>query len=136
MKDNINYATPGKMALYMMETVQGNGGCIPIDKEYIEKIVPLIREAGGLILSDEVQTGFGRMGTHYWGCERAGLPADIMSMAKHIGNGIPLAAVATTTEIAETWKKQGKMTFSTFGANPIAMAAGREVLKVIDEENL
>lgn len=73
------------------------------------------------------------MGTHYWGCEMLDYQPDIMTMAKHIGNGIPLACVATTKEIASSYTKS---TFSTYGSNPIAMAAGREVLKVIDEEGL
>jgi len=73
------------------------------------------------------------MGTHYWGCEMLGYTPDLISMAKHIGNGIPLAAVATTKEIASAMSKN---TFTTFGGNPIAMAAGREILKVIDEEDL
>jgi len=74
------------------------------------------------------------LGTHYWGAERVDYPADIMCMAKHIGNGIPLAAMACSKEVAESWGN--KLTFSTFGANPIAMAAGREILKTIDEEGL
>ena len=73
------------------------------------------------------------MGTHYWGCEMLGYTPDFITMAKHIGNGIPLAAVATTKEIASSMTKN---TFSTFGGNPIAMAAGREILKIIDEEDL
>jgi len=73
------------------------------------------------------------MGTHYWGCEMLGYTPDIVTMAKHIGNGIPLAAIATTKEIASSMKKN---TFSTFGGNPIAMAAGREILKIIDEEGV
>lgn len=105
-----------------------------MEKEFVQKVIPMIKKAGGLLHSDEVQTGFGRMGTHYWGCERVDYPADIMCMAKHIGNGIPLAALATTKEIAESWGN--KLTFSTFGANPIAMAAGREILKTIDEEGI
>lgn len=74
------------------------------------------------------------MGTHYWGCEMLDYQPDIVTMAKHIGNGFPLAAVAVRNEIAEAWKD--KITFSTYGSNPIAMAAGREVMKVVDEEKL
>lgn len=117
----------------MIETVQGAGGCVPINKEYIQRVIPHVREAEGLILSDEVQTAFGRMGTHYWGCDLLEYKPDIMTMAKHIGNGFPLACVATTKEIASNFKKA---TFSTYGSNPIAMAAGREILKIIDEEGL
>jgi len=73
------------------------------------------------------------MGTHYWGCEYLGYQPDIITMAKHIGNGFPLAAVATTKEIASSWEK---ITFTTYGSNPIAMAVGRECLKIVDEEGL
>lgn len=73
------------------------------------------------------------MGTHYWGCDYLGYKPDILTMAKHIGNGLPLAAVATSKEIMSSIERN---TFSTFGANPVAMAGGREVLKVIDDEGL
>ena len=85
-------------------------------------------------MSDEVQTGFGRTGTHYWGFEMLGTNPDIVTMAKQIGNGFPLAAVAMTKEIASSLGS--KLTFSTYGANPIAMAAGREALKVVDDEKM
>lgn len=133
LKQNIDYATSGKMALFMVEAIQGAGGIVPIPKEFMQKAIPHLKETGALLLSDEVQTGFGRMGSHYWGCDMLGYKPDIVTMAKHIGNGFPLAAVATTKEIASNYKK---MTFTTYGANPIAMAAGREILKVIDEEGL
>jgi len=74
------------------------------------------------------------MGTHFWGFETLGTKPDIVSMAKQMGNGFPLAAVATTKEIASAIGN--KLTFSTYGGNPMAMAAGRETLKVIDDEKL
>lgn len=95
-----------------------------------------VRAAGGLYLSDEVQTGFGRLGSHYWGCDWVGETPDMITMAKQMGGGFPLAAVATTKAIAENWKEQGKLTFTTYGGNPIAMAVGREVLKIIDDEKM
>jgi len=73
------------------------------------------------------------LGSHYWGSDYLGYTPDIVTMAKHIGNGFPLAAVATTKEIASAMTKT---TFTTYGSNPIAMAAGREVLKIVDEEGL
>ena len=97
----------------------------------MQEAIPHVKNAGGLILSDEVQTGFGRCGTHYWGCDWLGFKPDLVTMAKGIGNGFPLAAVATSREIANCMEK---VTFTTYGANPMAMAAGREVLKVIDDE--
>ena len=133
MEQNIAYATSGNLSMFMIENIQGGGGCVPIPKEYLQKVIPMVRKAGGLVLSDEVQTGFGRMGTDYWGCDMNEFKPDIITMAKHIGNGFPLAAIATTKEIASAYKK---MTFTTYGSNPIAMAAGREILKVIDDEGL
>mgnify|MGYP006150463937 CR=1 FL=1 len=85
-------------------------------------------------MSDEVQTGFGRTGTHYWGCDLKGIKPDIISMAKSIGNGLPLAAVASSKKIMDNL--QGKTTFITYSANHLAVAAGREVIKVIDDEGL
>lgn len=95
----------------------------------------IVEKAGGLYLSDEVQTGFGRIGSHYWGCDMIDVKPDIITMAKQMGNGFPLAALATTKEISSSLE-EGKVTFSTYGGNPIAMAVGREVLKVIDDEML
>lgn len=100
---------------------------------FIPKAVEHVRAAGGLYLSDEVQTGFGRLGTHYWGFEWLGVKPDIVTMAKQVGNGMPLGVIATTKEIANSMKK---LTFHTYAANPIVMAAGREVLKVVDEDGL
>merc|ERR1712051_228652 len=74
------------------------------------------------------------MGTHFWGFELHGVTPDIVTMAKGIGNGIPLAAVATTTEIAETLAQ--RLHFNTYGGNPVSCAIGRAVLKVIDKENM
>jgi len=99
----------------------------------MQKAIPHVKAAGGLILSDEVQTGFGRTGEHYWGCDMLGFQPDIVTMAKGIGNGFPVAAMATTKEIASVMTK---VTFSTYGGNPVGMAAGREVIKVIDDEGM
>ena len=100
----------------------------------MQKAIPHIHEAGGLLLSDEVQTGFGRTGEHYWGCDWLGFQPDLVTMAKGIGNGFPVAAVAARKEVAATLGS--KVTFSTYGGNPVGMAAGREVLKVIDDEGM
>jgi len=107
---------------------------VPQPQGFVNEAAEHARNAGGLYLSDEVQTGFGRCGSHYWGFEMLGTKPDIVSMAKQMGNGFPLAAVATTKEIASSLGN--KLTFSTYGGNPIAMAAGREVLKVVDDEKL
>lgn len=119
----------------MAEPVQGAGGLVPMPKDYVNKAVEHVKNAGGLYLSDEVQTGFGRIGSHYWGFERLGTKPDIVTMAKQVANGFPVSVVATTKEIAENCMN-GKTIFATYGGNPIGMAAGREVLKVIDDERL
>jgi alanine-glyoxylate transaminase / (R)-3-amino-2-methylpropionate-pyruvate transaminase len=90
--------------------------------------VQIIRAAGGLCIADEVQTGFGRTGSHFWGFQRQGVLPDIVTMAKGIGNGLPLAAVVTTPEIASVLTQ--RLHLNTFGGNPVSCAAGRAVLKV------
>src|SRR6185436_6941315 len=85
-------------------------------------------------IADEVQTGFGRPGTHYWGFETQGVVPDIVTMAKGIGNGVPLAAVVTTPQIALALAS--RIHFNTFGGNPVVCAQGKAVLEVIDREGL
>jgi 4-aminobutyrate aminotransferase-like enzyme len=94
-----------------------------------------VRAAGGVCIADEVQVGFGRLGTHFWGFESQGVVPDIVVLGKPIGNSFPLAAVITTPEIAESFDN-GMEFFSTFGGNPVSCAAGLAVLDVIEEEHL
>jgi alanine-glyoxylate transaminase/(R)-3-amino-2-methylpropionate-pyruvate transaminase len=93
-----------------------------------------VRRAGGVCIADEVQTGFGRTGYHYWGFANQGVVPDIVTLAKGIGNGAPLAAVVTTPEIAAALTRRHH--FNTFGGNPVSCAVGRAVLEVIDREGL
>ncbi len=93
-----------------------------------------MRAAGGVCIADEVQAGFGRTGTHFWGFETQGVIPDIVTMAKGIGNGAPLAAVVTTPQIASVLSK--RIHFNTFGGNPIVCAIGKAVLEVIEREKL
>lgn len=88
-----------------------------------------IRERGGLCIADEVQTGFGRTGEHFWGFESHGVTPDVVTLAKGIGNGFPLGAVVTTAEIAKSLNRA--LHFNTFGGNPLACAVGSTVLDVI-----
>ena len=97
-------------------------------------IVQHVRAAGGVCIADEVQTGFGRTGTKFWGFENQGVVPDIVTMAKGIGNGLPLAAVVTTEEIAR--KMSQRLHFNTFGGNPVCSAGGRAVLRAIEEDGL
>ena len=130
----IAFATSGRVAGFFAESIQGVGGAVTFPDGYLRESYRMVREAGGVCIADEVQTGFGRTGTHYWGFENHGVIPDIVTMAKGIGNGAPLAAVVTTPEVAQSML--GRVHFNTFGGNPISSAAGKAVLEVIEREGL
>ncbi|HWA08971.1 MAG TPA: aminotransferase class III-fold pyridoxal phosphate-dependent enzyme [Opitutaceae bacterium] len=134
VKQLIEYATPGKVAGFIAESIQGVGGFVVFPDGYLKETYAHIRAAGGVCIADEVQTGFGRTGTHFWGFETQGVIPDIVTMAKGIGNGAPLAAVVTTPKIAAVMAQ--KVHFNTFGGNPVVCAIGKAVLEVIEKENL
>jgi alanine-glyoxylate transaminase/(R)-3-amino-2-methylpropionate-pyruvate transaminase len=134
VKEVIDYATPGKVAGFIAESIQGVGGFVEFPKGYLKQTYEYVRAAGGICIADEVQTGFGRTGTHFWGFETQDVIPDIVTMAKGIGNGAPLAAVVTTQKIAQSLV--GKVHFNTFGGNPVVSAVGKAVLEVIEKENL
>src|SRR5580765_1361533 len=134
VKSLIDYATPGKVAAFIAESIQGVGGFVEFPQGYLKHTYGHIRAAGGVCIADEVQTGFGRTGTHFWGFETQGVIPDIVTMAKGIGNGCPLAAVVTTPQIASVLAQ--KVHFNTFGGNPVVSAIGNAVLEVIEKENL
>ena len=134
IRELIRYSTPGAIAAFIAEPIQGVGGVTRGAPNYFREAYAIAREYGGLCIADEVQTGFGRTGEHYWGFQNYGVTPDIVTMAKGIGNGVPLAAVTTRREIAEVLTR--RLHFNTFGGNPVSMAAGLAVLDVIDEEGL
>src|SRR5580698_1688124 len=134
VKSLIDYATSGRVAGFIAESIQGVGGYVIYPEGYLKHAYEHVRAAGGLCIADEVQTGFGRTGTHYWGFENQGVIPDIVTMAKGIGNGCPLAAVVTTPQIAASLTQ--RVHFNTFGGNPVASAQGNAVLEVIERENL
>ncbi|HEX7025366.1 MAG TPA: aspartate aminotransferase family protein [Gemmatimonadales bacterium] len=134
IREIVRYSTPGRLAAFIAEPIQGVGGVTSGSPNYFAEAYAITRAHGGLCISDEVQTGFGRTGNHYWGFENFGVVPDIVTMAKGLGNGTPLAAVTTRREIAE--KLTQRIHFNTFGGNPVAMAAGLAVMEVIDEEGL
>lgn len=134
IRDLIRFSTPGKVAAFIAEPIQGVGGTTHGAKNYLREAYAVIREHGGLCIADEVQTGFGRTGDHYWGFQNYDVVPDIVVMAKGIGNGVPLAAVTTRAEIAQALTN--RIHFNTFGGNPVCMAAGSAVLDVIDEDGL
>jgi alanine-glyoxylate transaminase/(R)-3-amino-2-methylpropionate-pyruvate transaminase len=132
--DLIRYSTPGRVAGFIAEPIQGVGGVTLGAPNYFREAYRVVREHGGLCIADEVQTGFGRTGAHYWGFENFGVEPDIVTLAKGFGNGVPLAAVTTRREVAEVLAQ--RLHFNTFGGNPVSMAAGLAVMDVIEEEGL
>jgi 4-aminobutyrate aminotransferase and related aminotransferases len=134
VKNLLDFATSGQVAGFIAESIQGVGGCVVFPDGYLKYAYEHVRAAGGLCIADEVQTGFGRTGTHYWGFETQRVVPDIVTMAKGIGNGCPLGAVVTTPKIAATLAQRTH--FNTFGGNPVACAQGRAVLEIIEREKL
>ncbi|MEZ5063547.1 MAG: aspartate aminotransferase family protein [bacterium] len=129
----IRTTTTGKIAGFIAEPILGVGGFVTPPLEYFEKAVEIVRRHGGVFICDEVQTGFGRTGEHMFGIGHWGVEPDIMTMAKGIANGMPLAACIATPEIADAFQK---LTISTFGGNPVSCAAANETLRIMEEENL
>ncbi|XP_033157221.1 alanine--glyoxylate aminotransferase 2, mitochondrial isoform X1 [Drosophila mauritiana] len=135
LEETFKYSLPrGKVAAMFAESIQGVGGTVQFPKGYLKRAAALVRANGGLFVADEVQTGFGRTGEHFWGFEGHDYVPDIVTMAKGIGNGFPLAAVVTTPEIAASLGQA--LHFNTYGGNPMASAVGIAVLDVIEEEQL
>ena len=134
VKSLIQCGTSGQVAGFIAESIQGVGGAVVYPDGYLQHAYGHIRAAGGICIADEVQSGFGRTGTHFWGFETQGVLPDIVTMAKGIGNGCPLAAVVTTPTIAKALT--GRIHFNTFGGNPVVTAQGKAVLEVIEREGL
>lgn len=133
LEELISTTTTGRIAGFLAEPIQGVGGFITPPPEYFQIAVEIVRKHGGVFICDEVQTGFGRTGTKMFGIEHWGVEPDVMTMAKGIANGLPLAATVATPEIADAFKK---LTISTFGGNPLSCAAANATLGVIEEEHL
>lgn len=129
----IRTTTNGRPAAFIAETIQGVAGYTVPPRGYFERVRDIVHGYGGLLIIDEVQAGFGRTGDHWFGIEHYGVEPDIMVMAKGIAGGYPAAATITREEIASAW--QGK-TISTFGGNPVSMAAAVATLDVMREEDV
>jgi 4-aminobutyrate aminotransferase-like enzyme len=129
----IQTGTSGSIAAFIAEPIQGVGGFITPPLEYFKIVFRIVKSYGGLFISDEVQTGFGRTGKKWFGIEQWEVTPDIITCAKSMANGVPVGATITTTELAG--KFQG-LTISTFGGNPVTSVAARAVIDVIEEENL
>eukprot|EP00759_Apiculatamorpha_spiralis_P038519 PhF_6_TR37670/c0_g1_i1/m.56060/K14286/AGXT2L1, ETNPPL; ethanolamine-phosphate phospho-lyase len=122
------------IAAFIHESAQGVGGQIVYPPDYLQHAYRTVRKNGGICIADEVQTGFGRSGTHFWAFEAQGVVPDIVTMGKPIGNGFPLGACICTREIAEQF--DDCQYFNTAGGNPVSCAAGLAVLEVLERENL
>ena len=122
-------------ALFFSEGILGTGGQLTLPENYLRQAYAHVRAAGGLCLADEVQVGFGRVGSHMWAHETQGVVPDIVTMGKPIGNGHPMAAVVTTEAIAAAFAN-GMEYFNTFGGNPVSAEIGLAVLDVIRDERL
>lgn len=130
-----NWKLGKDIAGFFCESILSCGGQIVLPPGYLKEAYAHVRKAGGICIADEVQVGFGRVGSHFWGFELQGVIPDIVTMGKPIGNGHPLGAVVTTKEIARVFDN-GMEYFNTFGGNPVSCAIGLEVLKIIEEEKL
>lgn len=130
----IQTATSGRIAGIFVESVQGYGGIIAMPPGYMSGAADRVRAAGGLYIADEVQSGFGRTGDHFWGFEADGVVPDIVVMAKGLGNGFPIGAVVARKDVAAPMAE--KFMFHTYGANPTSAAAARAVLAVMRDEAL
>jgi alanine-glyoxylate transaminase/(R)-3-amino-2-methylpropionate-pyruvate transaminase len=130
----IRQETCGEPACFIAETIQGVGGTVTPPPEYFQIVYDIVHRLGGLCVADEVQTGFGRTGDHFWGFENWGVKPDLVTMAKGIGNGAPLGACVTRPEIARTMTN--RVHFNTFGGNPVSMTQGLATLEVIDHDHI
>jgi len=123
------------IAGFICESVLSCGGQIVLPDGYLKEAYTHVRAAGGVCIADEVQTGCGRAGDHFWAFESQGVVPDIVTIGKPIGNGHPLGVVVTTIQLADAFAN-GMEYFNTFGGNPVSSAIGLEVLKVIEDEGL
>lgn len=122
-------------AFFIAESIPSVAGQVFMPDDYLRQVYELIRAEGGLCIADEVQVGFGRVGSHWWAFETQGVVPDIVTMGKPIGNGHPIAALVTTREVAASFNN-GMEYFNTFGGNPVSCAVGLSVLDVIERDDL
>ena len=133
LREVIRTQTNNAVAAFIAEPIQGVGGIIQPPSEYFQIVHEIVKEYGGLFISDEVQTGFGRTGERWWGIQHTGVDPDIITMAKGFGSGIPIAGFITSPEIARDFNIMDG--FATFGGNPLSCAAAVAVIEIIEESN-
>ena len=136
VKEVIQSQTPGEIACFIAEPIQGVGGVVhpPAKSEYFKVVYDIVRQHGGLCIADEVQGGFARTGNHYWSHQNWGVTPDVVTMAKGLGNGAPIAAMAARSDVSATLKN--RVYFNTFGGNPVSMTQGLATMEVIDAEGI
>lgn len=122
-------------AYFLAESIPSVAGQVFLPEGYLKEVYAMVRAAGGVCIADEVQVGFGRVGSHWWAFELQDVVPDIVTMGKPIGNGHPMSAVVTTREVADSFNN-GMEYFNTFGGNPVSCAAGLAVLNVIERDGL
>jgi len=133
MEELIRATTSGRIAGFIAEPIQGVGGFITPPKEYFQIVEKIVRSHGGLFISDEVQTGWGRTGGKWFGIEHWGVTPDIITSAKGLANGSPIGLTVARPEVADSFRG---LTISTFGGNPVTTTQAKAVIDFIDEHNL
>ncbi len=133
IEEMIKTTTSGRVAGIIAEPIQGVGGFITPPKEYFKIVAEIVRKHGGIFISDEVQTGWGRTGDRWFGIEHWDVTPDMITSAKGMGNGFPIGVTVARAEIADSLKG---LTISTFGGNPVTTTAAKAVIDVIEQENL
>ena len=133
LEEIIATGTEGRIAAFMAEPIQGAGGFIVPPEDYFRRVLPIVKEAGGLFIADEVQTGWGRTGDKWCGIEHWGVEPDIMTFAKGMANGVPIGGTITRPEIADSVKG---LSLSTFGGNPVTCAAALATIEVVENQGL
>jgi 4-aminobutyrate aminotransferase len=133
MEDVIRTSTSGRIAGFIGEPIQGVGGFVTPPKEYFQIVEKIVRNHGGVFISDEVQTGWGRTGGKWFGIEQYGVIPDIITSAKGLGNGAPIGLTVARPEVADAMKG---VTISTFGGNPVTTTAAKAVIDFIEEQKL
>jgi 4-aminobutyrate aminotransferase-like enzyme len=133
LREVIRTQTNSAIAAFIAEPIQGVGGIIQPPAEYFKIVHEIVKDFGGLYISDEVQTGFGRTGGKWWGIQHSGVDPDIITLAKGFGSGIPIGGFITRPELAEDYAVADA--FATFGGNPLSCAAAVAVIDIIQESN-
>ena len=133
LREVIRTQTNNTIAAFIAEPIQGVGGIVQPPAEYFKIVYEIVKEYGGLYISDEVQTGFGRTGDKWWGIQHTGVEPDIITLAKGFGSGIPIGGFVTRPELAEDYSVADG--FATFGGNPLSCAAAVAVIDIIQESN-